>query len=768
MRILALRLAAFRRFGAPVAIENFDAGLNVLAGPNEFGKSTIFQALEAAFLLRHGTSGAILDALRPRNGGEPLVEVDFETSEGRWRIRKQFGRGKAALLTDLKAMKPVARAGDAEDRLASLTGVAHDGPGQAAPGRMGLVWVRQQRALLPPDPDIDPVSGKAKPRGEASALIELLGREVEAAAGAGAAARINQRVKAALGELITPGRDGVKKGGNYDAALKARDEAGRHLARARQTADASEQRFARIAELTVALAALESPEARTGERQRLAAIEKNLTEAVRLRSSRDVLAAEFKSRGLEAESARQALDLHAASGARRASLEDAIAAAEALESEIRSRAANLNACKATPARLQRLFELERDAALARGELSSRSATVEISPMPGAEDRITANGAAIRMPARIDVDGRLDIEIAGVGAIGVMTADPAQAAAAKARYQAAEAGINACLAEIGVSTFVEARMRGEARAQNAAELDQDRARLSGLAPKGVAGLAQELAGLSHSSSQSGSGGSAGSAGSPGRAAELEREALAREAAARSAGRDYEAAKAAAPDDAAIRSTTAAFEAARQSTSRNASEARRIAVELERMKGEQSGIDEDGRAGEVPRALGEVERAERDVKRFEAEIAALRLLTSTLSEAETAVRNRYFEPVARALAPYLARLFPDSGIDFRDKFSLEALNRAGEREEFSTLSDGTREQLAVLVRMSFARLIAERGAPMPLILDDPLVYSDDARLDAMCRALEDAALEHQVVLLTCREKAFEKITGRRLAITSWLPG
>ena len=758
MKILSLRLAAFRRFSSPVAIEGFDAGLNVLAGPNEFGKSTIFQALEAAFLLRHGTSGAVLDAMRPRSGGEPLVEVDFETPQGLWRIRKQFGRGKAAILTDIKANRAIAFATEAEDRLAALTGVSIDGPGHTAPGRMGLVWVRQQRALLPPDPDMDPVTGKSKARGEAFALIELLGREVEAAAGAGTASRINQRVKAALGELITPGREGAKRGGAYDAALKVRDDARSHLARARQMAEASEQRMARVGELSVSLAALEAPEVRALDQTRLDTLEKSLAAAVVLRSSYDVKAAESKARDLEAAGARDAFQRHLASAARRADLQDAISAVQTLEIEIRELAAKLNGDRATPARLQRLFELERDVAVARSDLSSRSAMVEISPSPGAEGRIAANGTAIRAPARIDVAGRLDIAIEGVGTIGIVTADPAKAAVAKARLEAADAEFSACLAEIGVTSAQEARTRGETRIQDATTLDQARARLSGLAPKGAAALAQELASLTQP----------GAAGSSDHAQELERTALAHEAAARSARRDYEAAKSAAPDEAAFRALSAELEAARQAASRKTSEARRLAEELGHLKGVQSGIDEDGHAGEVPKALGELELSDREVKRLEAEIAALRLLTTTLSDAETSLRNRYFEPVTRAIAPYLARLFPEAGLDFKDKFSLDALTRAGEKEEFASLSDGTREQLAVLVRMSFAKIIAERGAPMPLILDDPLVYSDDARLAAMCRALEDAAAGHQVILLTCRERAFEKISGHRLAITSWQPG
>ena len=136
MKLLSLRVAAFRRFAGPAAIEAFSDGVNVLCGPNEMGKSTMFHALEAAFLIRHKVTGAALDAMRPYAGGEPLVEVDFEAQGRRWRIRKQFGRGAGALLTDLDSGAVVARNAEAEERLASLTGRSNDLPGRAR-SRMG-------------------------------------------------------------------------------------------------------------------------------------------------------------------------------------------------------------------------------------------------------------------------------------------------------------------------------------------------------------------------------------------------------------------------------------------------------------------------------------------------------------------------------------------------------------------------------------------------------------------------------------------------------
>ena len=114
------------------------------------------------------------------------------------------------------------------------------------------------------------------------------------------------------------------------------------------------------------------------------------------------------------------------------------------------------------------------------------------------------------------------------------------------------------------------------------------------------------------------------------------------------------------------------------------------------------------------------------RLEAEVAALRLLSRTLNAAEEKTRAQYFEPVTRRLVPYLARVIPEAQPSFSEGFTLQGLIRAGQREEFQALSDGTREQLSVLVRMAFARLIADSGEAAPLVLDDPLVYSDDTEM------------------------------------------
>src|SRR3546814_16869282 len=76
-----------------------------------------------------------------------------------------------------------------------------------------------------------------------------------------------------------------------------------------------------------------------------------------------------------------------------------------------------------------------------------------------------------------------------------------------------------------------------------------------------------------------------------------------------------------------------------------------------------------------------------------------------------------------------MFPGADLSFDEELGLASVTRSGLSEACGTLSKGTQEQLAVLTRLAFADMLLEQGMPVSLILDDPLVYSDDGRLDLM---------------------------------------
>src|SRR3546814_16040885 len=111
-----------------------------------------------------------------------------------------------------------------------------------------------------------------------------------------------------------------------------------------------------------------------------------------------------------------------------------------------------------------------------------------------------------------------------------------------------------------------------------------------------------------------------------------------------------------------------------------------------------------------------------------------MRSTLDAARNETSSKFLGPVAARAKRHIERLLPGCELNFSEHLGLESVIRAGVDESCASLSRGTQEQLAVLTRIAFADMLLEQGKPVSLILDDPLVYSDDARIEignASCR-------------------------------------
>jgi predicted ATP-dependent endonuclease of OLD family len=90
MRIRTITLNNVRRFTDPARVAGIGDGLNVLCEPNEQGKSTLFDAIQALFFKPHGSRDREVTSLRPHAGGAPEVTVDIETEDGRFTIKKRW------------------------------------------------------------------------------------------------------------------------------------------------------------------------------------------------------------------------------------------------------------------------------------------------------------------------------------------------------------------------------------------------------------------------------------------------------------------------------------------------------------------------------------------------------------------------------------------------------------------------------------------------------------------------------------------------------
>ena len=173
-----------------------------------------------------------------------------------------------------------------------------------------------------------------------------------------------------------------------------------------------------------------------------------------------------------------------------------------------------------------------------------------------------------------------------------------------------------------------------------------------------------------------------------------------------------------------------------------------------------LGQRGLAEELEQKRGELAIARSDLERVEADAKAWKLLLETLRNAEQEAKETFLGPVRERLQPYLRMLFPETELRLsEDDLEIISLQRGGIEEPFATLSIGAREQVAVLTRLALADLLRERGRPVVLILDDPLVNSDDERFRRMELALRKAASSPlQIVILTCHEARYETMGAK----------
>lgn len=135
MKLKRLRVENFKRFRAPLELRDLTDGLNLFVAPNEAGKSTVAEAIRAAFFERHKSSS--VGGLRPwsDSSATPTVEIEFELGGKPARLIKAFlGKKRCELSIDGKVLDGTA----AEDHLGELLGFSFAGRGGSSPEHMAF------------------------------------------------------------------------------------------------------------------------------------------------------------------------------------------------------------------------------------------------------------------------------------------------------------------------------------------------------------------------------------------------------------------------------------------------------------------------------------------------------------------------------------------------------------------------------------------------------------------------------------------------------
>lgn len=542
MRLRRLRLEHFKRFREPLTIEGFADGLNLFAAPNESGKSTIAEAIRAAFFERH-RSGSV-EHLRPwgDSAASPTVEVEFHIGDKHYRLTKVFlHRKRCDLVIDGRLqLDGVA----AEDHLASLLGFRFPGKGASTPEHMGipgLLWIRQGTS----HELADAVAHAA------NHLRQVLGESLGDLTSSTGDALLHQ-VETARNELLTP--VGGNPRGDYAAALARqeeldeavctltrdidayryrvdrlaglrleheRDERTRPWVSLRQDLQHAQERLDRARGLETSLREAQSEAARwelqaSAARTHLDALV-NDEEAVAQRA-RGVEAAELTVTVAQAEvdrkeqqhrhavnteaQARKALERVRAVAARSAQLRsaedldlyvrklgDTLEKARAEKTrvdQVEAEAANLAVAPAELKRLKQLSEQLRDVSV-RLETVATSLTFDLVD----DSSVRTDGEPVRGQVRRTVVRRTEIEIDGVGRI-IVTPGGADLDSLASRRDGLSAEVAALLDRLAVAHVAEAEERARLSAQRANEAQASRKVLDTLAPDGVEALEAEHA------------------------------------------------------------------------------------------------------------------------------------------------------------------------------------------------------------------------------------------------------------------------------------
>lgn len=169
----------------------FERGLNIVAAPNEAGKTTALRAAARALFDRHTTKDSEMKSLQPAGTDlGPRVAVEFETGAGRHRIEKNFLQTPASILRQWQgaAWTPLAEGDAADRRVQELLNSSLPGRGATKPehwGFLGFLWARQGESSIWPVLNGDAVGSQIRARlvrVELDPVIERLRAHLSSAA----------------------------------------------------------------------------------------------------------------------------------------------------------------------------------------------------------------------------------------------------------------------------------------------------------------------------------------------------------------------------------------------------------------------------------------------------------------------------------------------------------------------------------------------------------------------------------------------------------
>jgi uncharacterized protein YhaN len=139
--------------------------------------------------------------------------------------------------------------------------------------------------------------------------------------------------------------------------------------------------------------------------------------------------------------------------------------------------------------------------------------------------------------------------------------------------------------------------------------------------------------------------------------------------------------------------------------------------------------------------------------------LRLASGVLQRAIESYRDKHQGPVLKRASELFALLTLGdhcgltTGFSDDDKPVMVAIRKNREQVTVDGLSDGTRDQLYLALRLAAIEHHVETVAPCPVIFDDILINSDDSRASAALQVISELAKRTQVLFFTHHRRLAE---------------
>ena len=186
--------------------------------------------------------------------------------------------------------------------------------------------------------------------------------------------------------------------------------------------------------------------------------------------------------------------------------------------------------------------------------------------------------------------------------------------------------------------------------------------------------------------------------------------------------------------------------------------------EEVGGLQAQIDAIAGGDAAARAAGDSEEALARIGVSVEQYVDLKLASLLLAREIERYREEHQGPVIGLASRAFSRLTLGSfvgvttGFDARDQPILMCRRVDGSDVDVAGLSDGTRDQLYLALRLASIEYRLPREEPLPLIVDDVLVNFDDERAGAAMELLGDLACKTQVLFFTHHHRLLELARAR----------